>query len=526
MPIKRSLRIRRTPSTLQRRQNQTFGGEADSQFSAFIGNFQSAEALNCSFEVNKTTGRTALTKRLGYEQTGDDIGNNQRCRGLGHFYYKTGGAFTPMQFAAFGDGGGNVKLYRLVAGVWTVQQDGGAVDISLSDEEVYFVQANNVFYVFNGEDDVWKFDGAAWTQLAVGTPLSGANNVGTYAVFHNNMLFVANTNTDPSRLYISDVNDPETFGANSYVDVGKDDGAAIIGLGILGDFVVVFKEKQRSPYLVSALSPLTTSVQQHADFGAAGCVSHRTIAQGRNHLYFMGPEGVYRMTTTRITPIHLDIQGFFNSINDSAMTAAAAVFYDGQYRLSVPVGASTRNNREIVFFSDVYPYQWSINTGIEASVYDLFVESGDDVPKPYFGNSDAVSTVYNLDSGFDDDGTAIPFSYTTKSFDMGEPNVIKHFKKFFLDVFASGNYNLTIEANVDSTGFSQIGVVDLSSNGGVFDSGVFDTAVFGGAEMISDRRIMNVGTGRRIAFRFKDTNTVAQTKIYGMEMLYRSKRLL
>ena len=524
---RRRLGTLRSPTVLARRRNQTFGGESDTQFTAMIGQFQSAEAANCDFEVNKTTGRTALAKRKGYTLTADDLGFNKPCLGLGSYNYTTGGALTRFHFSVFNDAGDvNANIFEDVGGAWTIQQDAGPADIDLTQgEPVEFVQANNELYVFNGNDAVWNYDGAAWTQLAAGTPLSGANNIGRFGAWYRNMMFVSGTDNNPSRLYVSDLGAPETFGANNFVDIGLDDGYKITGLGVMGDYLVVLKEV--GVYLVSALSPTTIQVIRHSDSDAAGCISHRTVKMGRSHLYFMGSDGIYRMNVSKITPLHLDIQGFFDSLNSEALSGAAALFHDGRYRLAVPAGASTFNNREAVFFSDVFPYQWSINTGINAAAYNLFNDQDNENASPYFGEADAESRVYQLESGQTDNGTAIQFVYATKAFDMREPNATKHFKKVFVDAFASGPYNVIVEANIDISGWTQVGLLDVTGSGFILGAGVLGVTVLGGSELADPNRfVMNLGTGKRISLRFRDSNTVAQTKIYGFEIYYRNKRII
>jgi len=84
-----------------------------------------------------------------------------------------------------------------------------------------------------------------------------------------------------------------------------------------------------------------------------------------------------------------------------------------------------------------------------------------------------------------------------------------------------------VEANIDVSGWTQIGLLDVTGSGFILGAGVLGTTVLGGSELADPNRfIMNLGTGKRISLRFRDSNTVAQTKIYGFEIYYRNKRII
>lgn len=80
-----------------------------------------------------------------------------------------------------------------------------------------------------------RWDGAV-SQSIAGSP------AGRAIVFHKNRFFVAGTADNPTRLWYSDLGSYSTWGATSYIDIGKDDGEAILDLAVFEEGLLIAKE--------------------------------------------------------------------------------------------------------------------------------------------------------------------------------------------------------------------------------------------------------------------------------------------
>ena len=111
---------------------------------------------------------------------------------------------------------------------------------------VYGVTMNNVAYGVSYDKVCFRWDGTTAADLGVTFGSGGNMPQAQYIAAWNNFAWVANTYESATnhkyRLRWSNINDPETWTANDYVDIDKGDhGDYITGLCPMGDRLLVFK---------------------------------------------------------------------------------------------------------------------------------------------------------------------------------------------------------------------------------------------------------------------------------------------
>jgi len=221
---------------------------------------------------------------------------------------------------------------------------------------VEMAQLVDKFYLTDGTNNVRSYNGTAFTDELTGV---GNPPICKYLISHTNRLFAGGVTATPDALFASDLIDGSTWdNVNFQIRIGGDSGDPITGLASwMGHTLVVFK--QRSCYAVTSNPQETTAATwtvENIDT-KIGCVSHRSIAQVGQDIFFLAPDGIRTVKSILegagravSEPISVGIQDLIDTINwNASIDQAAAVFWRNHYILSVPTGSSVTNNTCIVF---------------------------------------------------------------------------------------------------------------------------------------------------------------------------------
>ena len=513
----------------QRRRTQSFLGQKDNQEASVIGDFKAELAENCDFEINKNQGRTTLKNRLGYTKFGNSAVGAEECVGGSLYNYISGGSTTKSLFAAFNSGSSAVVFKHSASGDWIEQTGASAMTV---DTDIVFQNANNSLYLYNGQESVRKYNNTTWSELSSGAPMSGAGDIGKYAVWAKNINHVAGLGNYPSRVYLSATTDPEDFTAENFVSLNPGDGYGITGLGTLSNFVVAYKTK--GIYLLSGYEPSRIAAAPVQRSKHVGCLSHYSIAEGQNGQgvpvsYFFGngrngTGAIYMFDTVNVIRISDDIQETLDGLNKAKLSIASGVWDGEKYKLAVAYGASTVNNYELVYYPDIN--QWVVNTGKRPAHY--FEYSGsDDVSNVYFGDAANSGLVYQDNSGTLDNDSFVSFHWKGKAQDSGEPYQDKKFKTMWISTNVIGDTQLSGFASVDSGQFISIPAISLSAGNqwgtGAIDWG--DGTKWGGSTISKHRLGLNVRGGKTIQLELKSEQSAGIHKIYEFETYYKPKKI-
>lgn len=303
-----------------------------------------------------------------------------------------------------------------------------------------FTQARDIFYVWNGVEG-----GATWDGATLARP--GTMPKAKFALFYNDVHIAAGVAGQPNRLYISNTADASDFtnaattlnnstevpGATvfsgtgaQFIDVRKNDGDKITGLGRFQDVVIVFKE--RSVYQLSFDDTGNPTIS--AITGSTGCVSHKTIENVENDLYFLSREGVRVLgnepnffTSIRTNLLSIRIQTEIDSINNEYFEKCNAHYFDNKYILSVP---TTSSSIARTFVYDRRFQAWSVWTNFNANAYIKFVDTTN-TEFLYFLDDGGIQCYKVTPGTFNDNGSAIEAFLVSKAFDLNAPDITKYF---------------------------------------------------------------------------------------------------
>lgn len=194
---------------------------------------------------------------------------------------------------------------------------------------------------------------------ANGTKHTNESTITTYAPsgdfmeLHYDRLWIAGDKDNPDRVYFStagvDGADLEDFTAptdevqanmhGGFIDVRSYDGGKIIGLKVVFNSVVIFKNT--TAYKVFGNNPSNYQLVQL--FSSNGAIADKSICVGNNGAYFLNSDGIYYYDGTNTTLISQKLGDFFKGLNSDYVSKSVGYFHQGKYYLAVPHN-STENN--------------------------------------------------------------------------------------------------------------------------------------------------------------------------------------
>lgn len=434
-----------------------------------------------------------IRKRAGYVTAGDALA---AARGLGVYSTESSNYLVTVD-------NGTVK-YR-TNGNWSSAS--GATFTAGYD--VSMTQARLKLFIWNGVDG-----GAYFTGSSVTRP--GTMPKAKFSVYYQNKHIAAGVDGQPSRLFISNLTDATDFtvttggtqpqpdstndaengnpnvpGATVFagtpalteanvLDIRKNDGDKITGLGVFQDVLIVFKE--RAIYQVtfdSSGNPTVTPITY-----ATGCISHRSIVNVENDISFMSREG-HRVlgnepqffTAIRTQVLSIRIQPSLDAISKLYYSRCNGVYFDNKYILSYPTGGSTITK---TFTYDRRFQAYSLWTNFNARAMTRYIDSSTNNEDLYFLDDGGTQVYKRVAGTYSDNGQAIEAFVVSKAQDVNNPDITKFWVDLRL-IFRrlSGQVTFTVYQDDGITvgtavignsssrgmGLKQLGVTKLGSDG-------------------------------------------------------------
>lgn len=307
-------------------------------------------------------------------------------------------------------------------------------------------------YGVKGADETYigHVDGenvSSWTDYGTSTPSnyfpvpvgnSTAGVKGKFIIEFKSSLLIGGDPDNPSRVYYSaGVDKIDSFlisDGGGYVDISKNsDDGAVMGLAKYQNTAVALKE--RSVWQLDFSEGIIPSVRNIVN--DIGCVSHFTIRNVENDLFFLGRKvgggaAIYvlgnepqYLNVLRTNELSTRVRPELQAISSSNLDMAIADYYNGRYAVFYPEGGSTKNDTAIVYDRERLGFtKW---TGIYANVSAIYYnESGQEYWLVGDGNDGRVTQI--SDSLTTDKGSPIVWAIRIKESDLGEPFLYKKYK--------------------------------------------------------------------------------------------------
>lgn len=468
---------------LKEKYHTSFTGGKDSYLGVRqIKDNESPDMVNTDFR-----GANGIGSRGGYGQVG--AVNDSRTTIYGMNEYHT----TALdQLIRFGSNGSNIALSYSTGGTWTAAAGNTFTD-GLNVDTVQAVLAttvptpgtpqttDGVLFTFNGTDAMQKFDGTTVADHTGGTK-------GLYGAYFDKRLWcVDETYKDTLNVSTQNYDGANTlhFTSNGTASTPltlvfqPGSGKVVTGLRKFKTSLYVFL--QDAIYKVDASS---TANQYSISLvtNSIGCVSHRTIDQVGEDLYFAGEDGIYSLgevaqfTSVRTTNKSARIQTLFDGLSGTSKAKLVGKFYNFKYYLFYPLFGGSNDSCAPYDIRYQGWLDWRNYAGQDATVFTDATKS----TYLYF-STPSTGVTYKVGAGAaTDDGAAIASYFYTKSFDEGMPDVIKlYFDTTF--VFSSLTRTVTVTVIFDDSQVSSSTAISSTRPQGGFGNNVLGRTAFGRA---------------------------------------------
>lgn len=378
------------------------------------------------------------SKRMGYTTVGSGLVNP--TNGLGQYMSEASNYILTSD-------GGVIKKYQ--SGVWTALPGSITLD---TNANVTFTSLFQKTYAWDGVNGGVVWDGTTLTRP--GTMPKSKFSV-TYKGYHVS----SGTPGQPFRLYFAPSNEPSRFtnsvvpsnptdvalndatnvpGATVFagdassraIDINRNDGQKVVGLGFFQDLLIVFKE--RSIYQLYFNSSNGFVVERIS--GSYGAVSHSSICSVENDCYFLTDKGVYVLgnepnyyAAIRTNELSSRIRPLIEQINPAKFEQCRAVYWKDRYFLTVPMTTSTVNNSVIVY--DRRFYAWAEWTNLNANDFLVFTDKDIDGKSHFYFTDSLVARLNEFTPGvWSDNGQPINQVIRTRAFEGKNIELEKYWK--------------------------------------------------------------------------------------------------
>lgn len=345
--------------------------------------------VNCHFDKLGAVKVRPGTTRLGTAQ----IVNNKGIKGLYQFLDE--GTGTNNQLIAVCD---TAAYYLNSSSVWT------SIRASLTtDKKARFASfLDSVFMVNNSEATaIWNGD-TGGSFVTTGNALSAP--IGKFVDVFKNRIFIANNNTNPSRITYSSVPSSGTIlwsgTDSSFIDISPGDGEDITAIKRFSKILWIFKENFMYPlYSINQTQPDPTIM--------VGTYSQESVTVAKDGMYWHHPSGIYRLRSGEGQPkeISKPIYGIIKNITLANYTEVAS-WYDNDH-IMFSVGNVTLDNGLVisncVLRWTISSETWTVYSYPSPYIVGAQYNNGTNIVR-VVGDDDGY--VYTYDSGQTDNGSS------------------------------------------------------------------------------------------------------------------------
>jgi hypothetical protein len=358
-----------------------------------------------------------------------------------------------------------------------------SADGQVTARRIYRVLSGGTQYKFVGEiaDNVTTTftDNIADSGLGADVPVDkNVPPICTFIESFKSRLWLAGDANNPRRLYYSEVFEPEAWPALYFIDIPMVQGDEITAIKVLGDFLVIYGHT--GIYMVFGDNVFEFVVRRSS--AAVGCDSDRTIQDAENVHIYLTHFGVYAFDGATTRRLSEEVGPLLANINQSQVHRAAAGYHEKRklYRLSVPTGAATENNQELIL--DIRTQQW---TTTDRAVAHYHILNGPGDSGQLYTASNTIFRLYEDDTGTTADGVAIRSRWKSKAYTNGPIDYTKTYRHILLWFLATTTV-FAVEARLDDSinSVQSFSFSSVTGVGSLYGQGQYGTAVYSGALLV------------------------------------------
>lgn len=370
-----------------------------------------------------------------------------------------------------------------------------------------------------------------------------------------------NIDSAPSRVFHSELLDPEKFRVTSFFDVGRDDGEPITAMEIFENrFLVIFKANSMWGIFGGDVenAPGVIDIEKDVIDDSVGCIAPESVAYGEGGLIFLSNKGVYVFSGTKPVSMRSEfIDDILANISPSRKINATGIYtQDRKYILSFTDTTQNENANTVALQFDFVTKTWTRNIFGNSTIYGVnkYIEAkkSDEAGQVYTVLNTTDSSVgaiqkMNLVQYEVDIIEGVPWSFKTKHFDCGSPDIIKFFKTIIFGLKMTST--VTVNYDIDdgcTTGTLSLTPIDCAGNvaqaainlwddvglnwlasAGQDLTHIWNSIGESGGFGAQQNYVINVATaatpnpkGRRIQFEFSSTATIQGQEFQGLTILY------
>lgn len=335
---------------------------------------------------------------------------------------------------------GNTHLVRAIGTALSYNSSGTtwtAITGTFTDADwdaTNFDVAGSVLIITNGTDNVKKWNGTTLSDLAASAPK------GKYIASDNRRVYIA-VGDVINYCAFQDATDWTTALNSGAVQYYTPNGGDVTALHAFEGQIWAFKKDAFCIIFHTGDARATHRLVEASN--DIGCVSFKTVQEVGSRLFWLGQNEVYMGGGGNAIAIGEPIRDYLNDINTTYLDKCFGGTDGLKYYLGLVTGANTEPN--IILSYDPRRdknRRWDVNSNISELRYSAILNN-------VWYNGDASGQIFKMNSGTDDNGTAIPWEVVTKDFDEGMPEADKEYYELHLQIDAPTGTTLTVQASVD-----------------------------------------------------------------------------
>lgn len=473
-----------------------------------IADNEVSDAYNCEFST------VGLKTRLGKSKYNSvELSSAGSVRGL-YASYSTGSRF----ILAASDQG---KMYKdNGSGTFTELEAGYTADsfYTFADFRTY------TFWV-NGYDVLRRYDGSNVDTIA-GAP---TNIVGLLS--NENRLFAWKANEN--NLYFCALNDETDWDVASeyagFLTVPQIKGDFVVACARQSRAIVVFKSKSIWRYNITGL-PRNWTRELISD--SLGCAGRFAIDQIEDLIFFMGDDGrVYELSQgIKIISDKIDSPdnarwGLPKDMSMSDRSETIVKYMPSKKAVRVIYNDASASTDYPNMFADYYRSRKAWLRG-NLSAYCMAICDGKDDTGYMYAGDTTSGYVYRIDTGTNDDGSAIESYFETKAYDFGIVDVKKIHATVYMSSYPAGNWSVTLTQFVDFDATGTNFTVSQYITGAIWDTSIWDVDVWGGAGLVRSRTDVGNNSGYYVSYKVYHNTLDQWFEIRGLGFKYQILELI